>query len=109
MPLGREYFNSGLYFIGDGAGHDMFFNGHWYFRPAIDMEKNGAGRQYVVKDEAETIARFTADLARDVPKLQAEIARLEGFLARVLSKAGAVEAAALAKAAAAPGAQAELF
>ncbi len=95
MNRGREYFNSGLYFIADSEGKDIMFE-CWYFHPVFDAEKNAAGRNYVVKDPAAHVARCRQDVERKLPKLRSELERIETFLARVLTKAAAVEAAAAA-------------
>jgi len=92
MPYGREYFNSGQYFIGDGNGKDLFCFDSWAFHPLCDWEKNQSGNQYVIKDKAASDARCQDDINRKVIKLRSEIERIEGFLARVLSKAGMVAA-----------------
>ena len=90
MPRGQEYFNSGKYFIADSEGKDIFFPTHWFFHPAMDVEKNHSGNAYVSKDPVEFAARCNKEIANDLPKLQAELNRIEGFLARVLAKASAV-------------------
>ena len=83
MPRGSEYFGSGLYFIADSEGKDISL-GHWFFHPIFDEEKNADHQRHVVK--AEWLARCEKEVQRDLPKLKAEIARLESFLGRVLFK-----------------------
>lgn len=85
MPRGREYFDSGLYFIGDGRGGDVSF-GHWYFHPLYDADKNSAGPHYVVHNAEEHVAKCRAAIQRDLPLIEAEIARIEKFLGRVIAK-----------------------
>lgn len=84
MPRGQEYYGSGLYFIGDGEGKEIFFGTHYFFHPIIDAEKNANGEHYVVTNEAERLKRDMAAIAADLPKIAAEISRLELFLAKVL-------------------------
>jgi hypothetical protein len=86
MPRGREYFNSGLYFIGDSHGEDIFFNGHWFFHPLFDQDKNAIGPHYIVNDSPEEYAnkQLAEYERRDKAKLVSEIARLEAFLAKIL-------------------------
>lgn len=59
MPRGSEYYGSGLYFVADASGKDIFFK-RWVFHPSFDAEKNAAGGRYVVTDaakrECETLA-----------------------------------------------------
>ena len=86
MPRGREYFNSGLYFIADSEGADIMFE-RWYFHPTFDAEKNAVGPHYVVNDPAAHVARCSKEIERTLPKLRSELERIEGFLARVLTKA----------------------
>lgn len=95
MKRGREYFDSGLYFIADADGKDIMFES-WYFHPVFDADKNAAGGRYVVADPAAHVARCEKDIAAKLPKLRAELERIETFLARVLTKAQAAEAAAAA-------------
>lgn len=85
MPRGREYFNSGLYFIADSEGKDIMFE-RWYFHPVYDADKNAAGEHYVVKDAAAHVARCNQEIERALPKLRAELARIEAFLARIVAK-----------------------
>lgn len=84
MPRGREYFNSGLYFIADRSGKDISFH-QWFFHPIYDVEKNQSGTAYVQKcSPAERAAECTKEIEKTVPKIKAEIARLEAFLAKVM-------------------------
>lgn len=87
MPRGREYFGSGKFFIADSKGKDIFFKSHWFFNPTMDVAKNHAGSRYVSKDPAEFSATAMKDLNRDVLALQAEIVRIEAFLAKILRAA----------------------
>ena len=89
MPRGQEYFNSGLFFIADSSGKDIMFD-NFYFHPVFDQEKNGTGKNYVVNDPASHVTRCAKDIADKLPKLRAEIERIEGFLARVIAKGIAV-------------------
>lgn len=84
MPRGREYFNSGKYFIANAKGEDIFFGSHWFFHPLYDAEKNAAGRNYIERDPESYARRMLAEIEADKPKLAAEIARLEAFLGKVL-------------------------
>jgi hypothetical protein len=86
MARGREYFNSGLFFVADSEGEDVAFNGHWFFHPLFDVEKNANGNRYVVSESPEAYAaKQIAEYKRyDEPKLIAEIARIELFLAKIL-------------------------
>ena len=86
MPRGHEYFNSGLYFVADSEGKDIGF-GHLFFHPMSDFEKNASGNRYVIKDVPAEIEKFKAEIDKGVLKIQVELARIEGFLARSLSKA----------------------
>lgn len=86
MPRGSEYFNSGMYFIADAKGGDIFFNNHWYFHPEFDGEKNASSNR-VIADGASFYAKMLKDLQADLPKITAEITRLETFLAKVLRAA----------------------
>lgn len=95
MPRGREYFGSGQYFIADSKGTDIFLE-RWVFHPLYDVEKNAIGPNYVIKDPAENEARCRREIDRMVAKLRSELERIEGFLARALTKAQAAEAAAAA-------------
>lgn len=97
MPRGREYFNSGLYFIADSEGKDIMFE-RWYFHPEYDAAKNAVGPHYVVKDAAAHVARAAQEIERALPKMRAELARIEGFLARVIAKGLATQAQAAAAA-----------
>lgn len=93
MPRGSEYFGSGLYFIGDGEGKDISFDGHWQFHPIYDADKNGAGVHYVVTNPQDRLKRDRAEIEKGKVYLQKEITRIEGFLARVLAKAQSMEVA----------------
>jgi hypothetical protein len=115
MPRGREYFGSGLYFIADAGGKDIFTESSWLFHPVYDVERNGDHERSLDRrgeGGAVWVKRCQDDIDRKVAYLNKEIPRIEGFLARVLSKAGA-EAVKLAEAAqAAPvetGDQGRLF
>ena len=88
MPRGSEYYGSGLFFIADDAGDDIGFNGRWIFHPAPDWEKNQGGdayRQRTLTQEAYRAARM-GDVAKQLAWLEVEMARIEGFLARILAK-----------------------
>lgn len=89
MPRGREYFNSGKYFIADDNGNDIFADRHWFFHPLFDVEKNQSGNAYVTKDADQYYAQAMAEIEGKRGKvwLQAEITRLEKFLGSVLQKA----------------------
>lgn len=89
MPRGSEYYGSGLYFIADSEGKDIYIPTHGLFHPLFDADKNTSGQHYHVKSAEQHVARCMADIAKDVLTLQTEIARLESFLARVLAKATA--------------------
>ena len=82
MPRGSEYFGSGLFFVADSEGKDIFLK-HWFFHPVMDAEKNAGGGRYV-NDPVKYAEKSKADIARDLPFLTAEITRLELFLAKVL-------------------------
>ena len=56
MPRGSEYFGSGLFFIADSEGKDIFLKTHWFFHPLMDLERNAAGDRYV-SDPAEFAAK----------------------------------------------------
>lgn len=84
MPRGREYFNSGLYFIADEKGDDIMADTHWFFHPLYDVEKNHGGDRYVVTDDAAHLTRCRADIERGKVWLAKDIERLECFLAKVL-------------------------
>lgn len=86
MPRGSEYFGSGLYFIADSEGKDVYTT-HWFFHPVYDAEKNTAGGRYVVTDAAAHVAKCQSEIEAGKVWLAAEIARIEGFLARVMRKA----------------------
>ena len=92
MPRGSEYYGSGLYFIADSEGKDIYIPTHGLFHPIFDVEKNASGQHYRVKNVQEHVERCAKDIAADVPKLQAEVTRLEKFLARCLANAQAVAA-----------------
>lgn len=83
MPRGSEYYGSGLYMIADSEGKDISFQ-HYYFHPIYDVTKNLNGRNYVVKDPAKHVGQCMKEIEAAKPKLTAEIARLEGFLAKIL-------------------------
>ena len=88
MPRGSEYFDSGLFFIGDSEGRDIFVDRHWFFHPLPDFEKNAGGGRYVA-DPNTYAEKCMAEIngKRGVSWLQAEVSRLELFLGRVLAKA----------------------
>lgn len=86
MPRGSEYFNSGLYFIGNGEGKDVSTT-HWFFHPEYDAEKNTAGGRYVVTDRAARLAECRKEIEQGKAWLGKEIARIEQFLAKVLRQA----------------------
>lgn len=90
MPRGSEYFGSGLYFVADSKGKDLFFK-HWYFHPQFDAEKNGNGNRYVVEDATAYARKSCAEIARDLPAIQKEVERIEIFLARIMNKARAMQ------------------
>lgn len=92
MPRGSEYFGSGLYFIGDGEGKDIMFK-RYCFHPIYDAEKNANGRNYVVTDAAKRLTENMAAIEAMKVELTTEIARLEGFLAKVLRAAPQAAAA----------------
>lgn len=88
MPRGPEYYGSGLYMIADSKGSAIIFE-HYFFHPEFDRERNeDSGRYPVRESDSEYAARQQAVIARSLPKLRAEITRIETFLARVLAKAG---------------------
>jgi len=87
MPRGREYFNSGMYFIADETGEDIFVQTHWLFHPLYDVEKNAIGPNYIVHDPEKRAKELRADIERDKVWLKNEIERLEAFLAKVLRSA----------------------
>ncbi len=89
MPRGSEYFGSGLYFIGDGEGKDIMFDGHWTFHPVFDVEKNGSSQNYSIAEDAIPAwqAKRRAGIEKGKVYLQKEIDCIETFLARVLAKA----------------------
>jgi len=89
MPRGGEYFDSGLYFVGDGSGNDIFGAGCWFFHPIPDWDKNQSGHAYVQKISREEYrTKYMADInsSRGKQFFQFEIARIQGFLARILNK-----------------------
>ncbi len=90
MPRGSEYFNSGKFFIADSKGKDISF-GHWFFHPTLDTTKNVAGKPYYSPDADEFAAKCQKDISYDLPKLAAEITRLELFLARIMRNAAIVK------------------
>lgn len=87
MPRGSEYYGSGLYFIADSEGKDIYIPTHALFHPVFDVDKNASGQHYIVKSAEQHVAQCMKGIGTDVLKLQVEIARLEDFLARVLRKA----------------------
>jgi hypothetical protein len=88
MPRGREYYGSGMYFVGDGQGEDVFFK-HWFFHPIMDTDKNQSGSRYVQDDPDGFEAKRLKEIAADLPAMKAEIERLELFLAKVMRCAAA--------------------
>lgn len=86
MPRGREYFGSGLYFIADETGEDVFAETHWFFHPLYDEEKNAIGPNYIVRDPREHADIAKREIEGGKTWLAAEIARIEGFLGRVIQK-----------------------
>ncbi len=91
MPRGQEYYGSGLYFIADSTGKDISFK-HWFFHPVYDADKNASGQRYIVSDAAKRHVDCMAAIAHELPALNAEIVRLETFLARILRKATETQA-----------------
>ena len=86
MLKGREYFDSGLYFIADDKGKDIFTN-HWFFHPDYDQEKNHGGDNYVVTNPAEARAKCIAEIESGKQFFAKEVTRIESFLAKILRKA----------------------
>jgi hypothetical protein len=87
MPRGREYYGSGLYFVADEKGEDVFAETHWFFHPLFDEEKNSAGTRYVIHEgveEQEWRAKARKEIEQGKVWLAKEIERLELFLAKVL-------------------------
>ena len=84
MPRGSEYFGSGLYFVADSKGKDISFNNS-YFHPSFDSEKNALGSRYVVEDTEKKERDDMARIAKGLIGMKAEIARIELFLARILT------------------------
>ena len=87
MPRGREYFDSGLYFIADSKGEDIMAETHWFFHPLYDVEKNQSGEHYVVRDDAERLTKCRKEIELGKTWIQKDIDRLERFLAAVVNKA----------------------
>jgi hypothetical protein len=87
MPYGREYFNSGLYFIADSKGKDITWK-RYVFHPLWDVEKNRRGSAYVVQHIEAERAKFMKDIQVMLADVTAEIARIERFLAKIM---GSVE------------------
>ena len=89
MPQGREYFNSGFCTIADMDGEDICF-GHYLFHPIVkDMAKNQSGKNYVISNPAERTEKCIKEIEKMRAEIDAKIATIESFLARVLAKAGA--------------------
>ena len=85
MPRGKEYFGSGIYFIADCEGKDVFST-HWFFHPVFDQEKNAAGRHYIVEDAAARMKKCCQEIEEGKAWFAKEIGRLETFLGRVIQK-----------------------
>jgi hypothetical protein len=87
MRRGSEYYGSGLYFIADESGADVMGNGCWFFHPLYDAEKNAIGPNYIVQDASAHAAKAMREIEqRGKAYFAKEIARIEGFLARVIQK-----------------------
>lgn len=88
MPRGSEYFGSGLYFVADSEGKDVMADGHFFFHPVYDQEKNHGGDKYVVKDTAAYVQKCHQEIEgkRGKQWLAAQISRIETFLGRVVQK-----------------------
>lgn len=94
MPRGNEYYGSGLYFVADSEGKDIYIPTHGVFHPIFDVEKNASGQHYRVANVEQRTSDCMKAIAKDVVIVQAEIARLEKFLARMLAKAECSQVAA---------------
>jgi len=86
MPRGREYFNAGFYFIGNGKGKDIFYRNQWVWHPVIDWEKNQLSKHY----RQESKEQWEADANESIQKarewIEGAIFRAESFLAKYLEK-----------------------
>lgn len=92
-PRGSEYYDSGLFFVGDGQ-MDISANGRWQFHPLPDWDKNQGGDRYVQTMTPEAYrAKREQESAEMLAWLEREHARIGAFLARVLAKAGLKAAA----------------
>ena len=86
LPRGSEYFNSGLYFIADDKGKDINGNRCWIWHPAIDWEKNQAGKNYR-QESREQWARESAEGIQKAREwIEGAIFRAEAFLTKYLEK-----------------------
>lgn len=94
MPRGREYYGSGMYFLADDSGADIFVGtdparaaSKWIWHPMPDWTRNQAGDRYVQEITPEAYrakAQVDIDAARAWVESQRE--RIGLFLARALAK-----------------------
>jgi len=93
IPRGSEYFDSGLFFIGNGKTiktkhgekkQDLIHGSRWFFHPIIDESKNlNSDRR---RDPSKFKEKSMDDIKNRIPKIKAEADLCERFLAQYLNK-----------------------
>lgn len=98
LPRGREYYQSGIFFIGDDGipldpakpeKSDITFGSRWFFHPFVDWSKNQeglGGRTPLAGTPDQWKQKQMADIHTVIPKMEAELRNVHEFLRRALQK-----------------------
>ena len=85
MPVGSEYYGSGLYFIADSIGNDLHFDGHSFFHPIMNWERNTTQKNYHQESAESFKTKELLKITKELPKITKEIERITKFLAKHLT------------------------
>ena len=98
--LGQEYYGAGMFFVADSTGASVTGDrGQSFWHPKVDAEKNLAGTNYRLDGRLilkggrwvnNTPEQFTLqareDMTRALGYFNAEVAKIESFLGRIVAK-----------------------
>jgi hypothetical protein len=99
-PRGNEYYGSGMFFVTDSTGEAIVWGSGSLWHPTMDAEKNQGGTSYRLDGKSfyfpwvgrqdNTPENFTlrarSSMARAIPEIEAEVAKIESFLGRIVAK-----------------------